>query len=157
MMAVRHIPVLSVISVQEGWGFTNYELDYQQVNSVNATSMFAYSIDQPDMGQISRRSAGNVNIPFMRGEANIRVTYAAGRQEVPGSVKLATLELLAHYWQNRQQRGNGANMTGAESYDATDTDQPTSGAFGGLIGIDVGLPVRVIELLRPYRHMPYIG
>lgn len=150
----RHTPVLDVLNVQEGWGFTNYELTYVQVNSTSATNMFAYSLDQPDMGQISRRTGGNVNIPFMRGISNIRVTYVAGRQEIPAAVKLAGLELVAHWYQGSQQRQAQFQSSG---YDQVDTAQPTSGAMGGLIGINVGVPIRILELLRPYRHLPYIG
>lgn len=151
---LRHIPVLSIELIQEGWGWTDYTLDYVQVNSTNATSMFAYSIDSGTAGSVSRRSAGNVNIPFMAGNDNIRVLYTAGRTTTPGAVTLATLELLAHWWQGSQQRAEQYQATG---YDAMDVAQPTSGAAGGLVGINIGIPYRVLELLRPYRHMPYIG
>jgi hypothetical protein len=151
---LHHPPVLSILSIQEGWGYTNYELDYVQVNATAATSMFAYSLDQSSTGQITRRSGGNVAIPFVCGDANIRVTYLSGRNSVPGGLKLAALELVAHYWRNSQQRLAQAPATG---YDAVDMDQPGSGPQGGLIGLDLGIPEQVIELLRPYRHMPFIG
>lgn len=153
-ISVRHIPVLSVELVQEGWGWTNYTLDYVQVNATTATSMFAYSLDNKSSGTLTRRTAGNVNIPFMTGSDNIRIIYTAGRSAVPGAITLAALELLAHWWQGSQQR---AAQYQSEGYDAVDVAQPTSGAAGGLIGINIGIPYRVLELLRPYRHMPYIG
>jgi hypothetical protein len=147
----RNAPILSVINVQEGWGFTNYDLTYVQVNSPVATSMFAYSIDDLSIGLISRRSGGNVNIPFMMGSANIRVTYVAGRSTVPGAIRLAALELIAHWWQGSQMR---ATQYQSEGYDATDVD--FSRTLGGT-EFNSGIPYRVLELIRPYRHMPFIG
>lgn len=151
---LRHCPVLEVNNVEEGWGWTNYELDYVEVNSTMSTSMFAYSIDNPTVGVITRRSGGNVNIPFMHGSSNIRVNYVAGRQKVPDSLKLAALELLAYWWQGSQQRGAQFQSTG---YNTMDQAEPTSGAMGGLIGINIGIPYKVLELIRPYRHMPFMG
>jgi hypothetical protein len=113
--------------------------------------MFAYSIDDLSIGLISRRSGGNVNIPFMAGAANIRVTYIAGRSNVPGALRLAALELIAHWWQGSQQRATQYQSSG---YDAVDVD--FSRTMGG-VEFNSGIPYRVIELMRPYRHIPYIG
>jgi hypothetical protein len=147
----RNTPILSVINVEEGWGWTNYELQYVQVNSTEATNMFAYSIDDLSIGLISRRSGGNVNIPFMAGSANIRVTYIAGHSNVPGALRLAALELIAHWWQGSQQRATQYQSAG---YDAIDVD--FSRTLGGT-EFNAGVPYRVMELMRPYRHIPYIG
>lgn len=151
---LKHTPILEVMNVEEGWGFTNYELDFVEVNSTAATSMFAYSIDRPSFGQISRRSGGNVNIPFRDGNSNINVTYVAGHASVPAAVKLAALLLLEYWYQGSEQRAAQYESTG---YNAMDIAEPTSGAEGGLIGINIGIPYKVLELLRPYRHMPFIG
>jgi delta 1-pyrroline-5-carboxylate dehydrogenase len=72
--------------------------------------MFAYSIDSPESGGISRRSAGNVVIPFVAGLKNIKINYTAGLAAVPWSVRLAALEIIAHWWQNSQMRAM-ANST----------------------------------------------
>lgn len=154
VISLRNIPIIDVSLVQEGWGFTNYDLDYVEVNSDSSTSMFAYSIDNGTMGSISRRSAGNVNIRFIPGTSNIRVVYTAGRQSVPGTVKLAGLELVRIWYQESQQR---QLQYQPDSADSLDMDQPTSGALGGLIGMNLGVPSGIIEMLKPYRHMPYIG
>jgi hypothetical protein len=69
---LRHKPVLSVELVEEGWWFTNYSLQEVQVNSAS-TGMFAFAIDAPKSGLITRRSGGNVNIPFIRGNGNIHI------------------------------------------------------------------------------------
>lgn len=132
----RNTPILSVINVEEGWGWTNYELQYIQVNSTEATNMFAYSIDDLSIGLISRRSGGNVNIPFMAGSANIRVTYIAGRSNVPGALRLAALELIAHWWQGSQQRATQYQSSG---YDAIDVD--FSRTLGG-VEFNSGIPLQ---------------
>lgn len=150
-ISLRNVPILSVANVEEGWGWTNYELTYVQVNSQRATEIFAYSIDDPTLGIISRRSGGNVNIRFMNGSGNIRVTYTAGRPEVPGALRLAALELVAHWWQGSQMRALQYQSNG---YDALDVD--FSRTLGGT-QFNSGVPYRVLELIRPYRHTPFIG
>jgi len=150
---LRHRPVLSIENVEEGWGWFNYELDYQQVNTVPAGSMFAYSIDSPEAGGISRRSAGNVCIPFVPGTKNIRVEYTAGLDSIPGAVRLAALEIIAHWWQNSQMRAM-ANSTSYSSFDQMNEDFTRA---TGIVSINTGLPYRVLELLKKNRHLPIIG
>jgi hypothetical protein len=133
----RNTPILSVINCEEGWGWTNYSLTYIQVNAIAATNIFAYSIDNAEVGLISRRSGGNVNIPFMPGTANIRVTYVAGRDTVPGAIRLAALELIAHWWQGSQMRATQYQSPG---YDAIDVD--FSRTLGG-VEFNSGIPLPV--------------
>lgn len=152
---LRHRPVLSVENVEEGWGWYNYELDFQEVNTQPAGSMFAYSIDSTDAGTISRRSAGNVMIPFVKGEKNIRVTYTAGRQRVPGSVRLAALELIAHWFQGSQLRSSAVNAAG-QAYDAIEGERYSRGG-SDITGMNYGVPYRILELLKPFRRLPIIG
>lgn len=151
---LRHRPIASVDNVEEGWGWLNYELDYQQVNTVPAGNMFAYSIDSPDSGAISRRSAGNVVIPFVPGVKNIRVLYTAGRLSIPGAVRLASLELIAHWWQNSQLRSVAASA-GFQAYDAGEGERYSRAP--DFYGINYGVPYRVLELLKPFRRLPIIG
>lgn len=150
---LRHRPILSVEGVEEGWGWFNYELDYVQVNTVPAGSMYAYSIDAPEIGGITRRSAGNVLIPFVPGIKNIHVWYTAGRTDIPGSLRLAALEIIAHWYQNGQLRSM-ANSSGYSSYDAMNTDWTRA---TGMTSVNAGLPYRVLELLKRYRRVPIIG
>lgn len=150
---LRHRPLLSVENVEEGWGWWNYELDFQQVNTVPAGSMFAYSIDSPEAGGISRRSAGNISIPFLPGRKNIRVIYTAGRPTIPGSVRLAELELIAHWWQNSQLRAM-ANSQIYTTYDQMNEDWTRA---TGVTSMNQGVPYRIIELLKRHRHLPIIG
>lgn len=150
---LRHIPVLSVENITEGWGYQDYDLDFQEVNVQPSGSTFAYSIDSHVSGRISRRSAGNVVIPFVPGYSNIVVRYTAGRKTVPGAVRLAGLELVGHWYQNSQLR---AQMAAGQyvNYDSVNEDFTRA---SGITMMNQGVPWRVIELLKPYRHMPYIG
>lgn len=150
---LRHRPVLSVENVEEGWGWLNYELDYQQVNTVPAGSVYAYSLDAPEIGGITRRSAGNVQIPFVQGTKNIRVQYTAGRRSIPPSIRLAALEMIAHWYQNSQLRAM-ANSQAYGNYDSLNEDWTRA---TGITSINAGLPFRVIELLKRHRRVPVIG
>lgn len=147
------VPVISVQNVEEGWGFQNYELMQVQVNTIPATSMFAYSIDTPETGEITRRSAGNVAIPFMHGDSNISITWTAGRKSIPGNIRLAALELIAHWWQNSQQRTSGGSQN-EYSYDTTNVDFTRTTGYSA---INQGVPYRILELLKPHRRQPIIG
>ena len=154
---LRNLPLLSVENVEEGWGWINYELDYVEVNSPGAVfSMFAYSIDNYENGVISRRTAGNVNIPFHAGEANIRVQYTAGHANVPGVIFLAELELIAHWWQNSQLRAVALAGTNV-SYDAVAGAIYTRDTEAGDQNINIGVPYRILEMVKSYRHRPIIA
>jgi hypothetical protein len=150
---LRHKPILTIENVEEGWGWWDYELDYQQVNTISAGSMFAYSIDSSESGAISRRSAGNVCIPFVPGQKNIKVNYTAGLLAVPPSVRLAALEIIAHWWQNSQMRA----MANSSSYTSFDQMNEDFTRATGNASINTGLPYRVLELLKKHRHLPIIG
>jgi len=151
---LNHKPVLSVELVEEGWGWANYDLDYVQVNTPGSVSMFAYSIDSSQTGMITRRTAGNINIAFFPGIANIKVLYTAGRDPIPPVIKLASLELIAHWWQNSQQRAN--MVATSSSFDAVNQDFPRSGATI-YTPINQGVPYRILEMLKPFRSEPIIG
>lgn len=153
---LRHNPILEVFQVEEGWGFINYELVEVEVNSPVQTQMFAFSVDEPESGMISRRVGGNVSIPFVPGDANVHITYSAGRSVVPGAVRLACLELIAHWWHGSQQRqgGTGGAASTAYSYDTVNVDFTRS---TGLSPMNQGVPYRIIEMLKPFRRFPIIG
>ena len=152
---LNHKPVLSVENVREGWGFANYDLDFIEVDTLpGVTSMFAYSLDAPNVGMITRRTAGNINIKFMRGVSNIQVLYTAGRDPIPPVIKLAECELIAHWWTNSQMRTSG-QATGS-AFDAVNQDFPRSGATL-FTPINQGVPYRILEMIKVYRSEPIIG
>lgn len=152
-----HRPILSVENVEEGWGWINYELDFVEVNAPGPVfSMFAYSIDNYENGQISRRSAGNVVIPFRPGQGNVKVDYTSGEQTVPPVVFLAELELVAHWWQNSQLRAVALAGTNV-AYDAVAGSVYTRDTETGDQNLNIGVPYRILEMLKSRRHMPFIA
>jgi hypothetical protein len=154
---VRHIPILSVELIEEGWGWTNYDLAYIQVNDIVANgsvadSIFAYSIDDAEEGCITRRYGGNVPAPFVPGSGNIHIVYSAGTDTTEANIVLAELELIAHWYQNAMQRYSGS----ADAYDAVAADYARSGANPQEM-VSFGVPERILELIKPDRRTPIIG
>jgi len=150
---LRELPVLYVENVEEGWGYYNWELDDQQVNMIPALSMWAFSLDNPEEGLITRRSGGNVAVPFVWGKDNVRVDYVVGRTEVPNNAVLAFLELTAYWYRSSQLRpsiqGAGFSPSAGLNVDSTRST--------GIASINMGIPDDIIELLKPDRRRPIIG
>jgi hypothetical protein len=150
---LRQKPVVSVVSIVENWGYFNWLLTEQPSTTVPASNLFAYSLDNPSQGRVTRRTVGNVSIPFMSMGSmfpnNIQATYIAGRMVIPWAVKLACLELCAHWWQNSQQRDYGTGGL-ANTYDALVPD-------GAGTSYNAGVPYRILEILKAHRRTPIIG
>lgn len=150
---LRELPVLYVENVEEGWGYYNFELDDQQVNSIPALSIWSYSLDNPEEGQVTRRAAGNVAYPFVHGKNNIRVDYVVGRTEMPANAVLAFCELVAHWYRSSQLRA--ANQVSAGFVpNALNQDFTRS---TGVTSINLGVPEEIIEPLKSDRRRPIIG
>lgn len=151
---LRNLPILSVKNIEEGWGYINYELDFVEVNSPAPTfSMYAYSIDDYENGRISRRSAGNVQIPFMAGTDNISIQYVAGENTIPAHVFLAELELISHWYQNSQLRAVAMAGTNV-SYDAVSGQAYTRDTESGVQNMNIGVPFRILEMIKWHRRRP---
>lgn len=149
---LRETPVLYVTSIEEGWGYWNWELNDQQVNSIPTLSLWAYSLDKPRDGLVTRRSVGNVNIPFINGRNNIRVSYVSGRHEVPAAAKLAYMELVGFWFRNSQLRAVNQAPT---SFGTINDDFSRT---AGLSSINLGVPTSIIEMLKGAgRRRPVIG
>lgn len=149
---LKQTPVLSVTTIIENWGYYNWNLVLQPPTTVPAANLFAYSLDNPGEGRVTRRTVGNVSIPFMsmgsEFPANIKVVYLAGRNQTPWAVRLATLELCAHWWQNSQQRQYGA--AGVSSNFDSSAGIGTPSTF-------FGVPYRILELIKSHRRTPILG
>lgn len=153
---LREIPVLYIENIQEGWGYYNWDLDDQTVNSIPALSLWAYSLDNPKEGQVTRRAPGNVVYPFVHGINNIRVDYVAGRTEVPGNVVLAFCELTSIWYRQSQLRmgGDAARAIEGLAYNALNQDFTRS---DGVESVNLGVPQMIIEMLKADRRRPIIG
>lgn len=153
---LRNTPLLSVQAVEEGWGYLNYELDYQEANAPGPFSMFAYSVDGHEFGKITRRTAGNVVIPFRAGSDNIHVQYTTGLPVIAGAIFMAELELIAHWWQNSQLRSVALAGTNV-AYDSVAGAVYTRDTEAGTQNINIGVPYRILEQLKAFRHRPIIA
>lgn len=154
---LRHIPILEIVNIQEGWGWLNYELDFVQVNSPPGDfSLYAYSLDSQENGEVTRRSAGNVVIPFHPGDSNIHVQYRAGTRKIPAVVVLAELHLIAHWWKNTQYRATALAGTNV-AYDAVSGQVYTRDTESGDQNINIGVPFSILEMVKTHRHRPIIA
>lgn len=154
---LRHPPVLEIKNIEEGWGWINYELDYQDANTAPSdTTMFGYSIDNAETGDVARRSVASVPIPFIPGEHNIFVQYVSGYAQPPANILLAVKELVAHWWQNSQLRAVALAGTNV-SYDAVQGAVYTRDTETGVQNLNIGVPYRILELIKANRRMPIIA
>ena len=154
---LRHLPVLSIQAVTESWGYMSFSLDFQASGSSGPWSVYAFSLDNPETGQITRRTAANVVIPFVPGAGNITVSYTTGRDPVPASIVLGEHELIAHWWRNSQQR-SGSGGAGAASESAYDSVEGANYRQDpGIQNINIGVPYRILELIKGKRRMPFMA
>lgn len=150
----RELPVLYVINVEEGWGYYDWNLDDQEVNTITALSIWAYSLDNASEGEITRRSAGNVMVPYVWGHNNIRVDYVVGRAEMPANAVLAFCELVAHWYRFTQQRTTNSTGVGFQPSALVNADFTRS---TGITSINMGVPTEILEMLKSDRRRPIIG
>lgn len=150
---VREKPIVSVTTIVENWGYYNWTLTEVDTNDIPQDNLFAYSVDNPDEGLIVRRSVGNIAIPFMgMGDLlpdNITVTYVTGMQGTPWSIRLACLELIAHWWQASQQRTSAASASPANPFNAVPSVSNAPFVFG--------VPNRIWEIIGTNGRTPIIG
>lgn len=74
---------------------------------------------------------------------DVVVTYVAGRTEVPGAVRLATLIIAAHLWQTQLGSAPTQLQDGFNS-------EPT-------VGVGYAIPNRAADLLAPYLTLPGVA
>jgi hypothetical protein len=158
---LRHTPVISVASVQDNAGFITFDLALQNITAVTvgstgseggatASSIWAFSLDDPKTGQLTKRTIANSPLPFSGGVRNVTATYTAGQQTMPPAAVLAAKELLAHLWQNSQLRAM-ANTAGNAEYDSTYGAHFTHEDPNGP-SLWTAVPNRVIQLLESCRE-----
>ena len=131
-------PVLEIVSMTEYWGIAG---PHVLVESTPTLQVDGFQCVYPT-GRLNRVFPGNVQKPFFPGSRNIEVVWVAGYNPIPADIKMATLELIAHWYRNTQLMG--AKIGNAIS--AQNEFEPASTA-GGLWQ---GVPYRVTALLQPY-------
>lgn len=103
-IALRNLPVIAVQSVVEYIGPTAYTLTQSELGAT--TGAYAFSLDNPQAGLLTRRYNGGIVGSFAGGYLNIVVTYTAGRGYLPGDVRMAVLQDLAGLFQPSQEGSN---------------------------------------------------
>jgi hypothetical protein len=141
-IVLNNPPILSVTSVIEMIGATGYTLADAEIDT--ATGAYSYSIDSYERGVIARRWSGGFVGPFTPGVRNVQVTYIAGRTTVPPAVRLATLLLVEHLWE-QTQRGDSSGRPIPGQEPEADLDYGPSKES------------QAMSLLTPYRKAPAIA
>jgi hypothetical protein len=140
-IVLRNVPVVSVQSVTEYIGPTAYVLTQSELGA--ATGAYAFSLDNPQAGVLTRRYNGGIVGAFAGGVRNIVVTYTAGRGYVPADVRMAVLQDIAGLFQPSQE--------GSNPYYA-------NAAAGNAPLNPIGMFPRVTEILSaPTRRTPSIA
>lgn len=103
---LRQPPVVSITSVDEFLGRADYTVTAQPLGQT--VDNYGYSIDNPDIGLLVRRSSAGTAMPFLGGPRMVRVVYVAGRAMVPPNIKLAALTLVQLNYEPLTQGGRPA-------------------------------------------------
>ena len=130
-----YFPVLEITSVTEYWGVSGPHVLNESVptNQVDGWQCVY------ERGQLRRVFPGLVQKPWFPGSRNIEVSWTAGWNPCPADIKVASLEMIAHWWRNTQQQSG--NRPTATEYD------PEVGAAG----LWQGTPLRITALLDSYQ------
>jgi len=140
-LQLPYYPILEVVRVTEWWGSSGpHVLDEQYPeNNIDGFTMDVYT------GRITRVFPGLVVKPFFAGHRNLEVVWKAGYSQTPADLKVATLEMIAHWWRNTQQ--NQANTLGG--LNASNEYDPETVANG----LWQGTPYRILALLDSLIHV----
>lgn len=141
-ISVAWQPLLSIQSIYEYYGLSAFLLTEQPLGTqINA---FGFTVDYIT-GQVTRRTFGGQAALFAFGDKNVKVTYTAGRGDIPYNVRLGALELIRHNWAMTQQAGRPRMRSGMDG--------------GGELAVPIGfaVPDRVVEWLAPHRRPPGIA
>jgi len=131
-------PLLNILGVSEFRGPIEYPLSLVP----NPVFGSIYSVEvNPQLGELTRRTAGGGVIEFMPGRNAVHVVYEAGQSTVPPNVRRGAVETIRWWYETTQAVGRGA-LTRADD----EGGKPM-----------VGLPHSVREMLQPSRRHPSIA
>jgi hypothetical protein len=136
-LTLPYYPIISVSSVVEYWGASGAHTLTEQIPS-NQGAQDVYQL-KPLQGLLIRTFTGLVQRPWFPGSNNVEVTWVAGYNPIPATVRVATLELVAYWWRNTQQ--SSRSFTARSDYDEPE---------GATSALWPAVPNRVTLLLEPY-------
>lgn len=136
-LELPYYPVLELVSVTEYWGVSG---PHVLSESTPTAQVDGYQCEYLT-GRLIRVFPGNVSKPWFPGSRNVEVSWKAGYNPVPARIRMATLELIKHWWSNTQQQS--ALRPGAEpDYDPDEGSGPFS-----------GVPDRIYAWLSPFSQV----
>src|ERR1017187_8974176 len=127
-----YYPVLSVTSVTEWWGVGGPHYLSEQTPQHNIDG---FQCDY-NVGKLTRVFPGLVQKPWFPGSRSIEIQWTAGWNPCPADWKVATLEMIAHWWHMSQQTQRVSIHAGSDG-----AEQVAQGLWSGV-------PLRIAELLE---------
>jgi hypothetical protein len=138
-LQLPYYPVLEITSVTEFWGKSGPHVLNESVPTNQVDGWQCEYLQ----GMLRRVFPGLVEKPWFPGSRNIEISWTAGYNPVPADIKVATLEMISHWWRNTQQQaGRRPGGPGGE-YD------PEVVAMG----LWTGVPLRITTLLESYMQI----
>jgi hypothetical protein len=130
-----YYPVLEVTEVIEMWGISgpHFLQEATYSNQVDGYQLTHHT------GLLTRVFPGLVQKPWFPGSLNIQVSWKAGWNPLPADWKVATLELIAHWFRNVFQQSSNS-LGSAGTGDAYDPELVANGLWAGE-------PMRIVGLL----------
>ncbi len=130
-------PVLEIVTVVETWGMSG---DHVLDEATPDNQVFGFEC-QYSTGRLVRMFHGLVPYPWFPGVRNIYVEYWAGQNPIDPDLKMATLEMIAHWYRNTQQQSaNRLNGAGASAEEVAS-------------GLWQGTPLRILGILDEEIHI----
>jgi hypothetical protein len=132
-------PILEIVNVTEYWGTGGPHV----LNESYPTNQVDGFECQYPTGRLIRIFPGLFGKPWFPGSRNIYVEYWAGQNPVDADLKMATIEMIAHWYEMTQQRtANRLSSTGA----GPSAEEVASGSW-------TGVPQRIVNLLDETVHI----
>lgn len=132
-------PVLGDLNVVEWRGAAPSAQVYEQTPATTGLPRESFQIDRL-RGRLIRTFPGNVQKPWFPGSRNIEVTWTAGFAPIPPTIRIATLEVFAHWYRNTQEAPR--TFRNLQEYDGPDTH-----------GVWPAVPQRAISFLQTYEQV----
>jgi hypothetical protein len=136
-----YTPVLEIKTVIEYWGVSgpHYLSEQTFTNQIDGFQCTYQT------GMMTRVFPGLVQKPWFPGSKNIAIEWVAGWNPLPPDWKVATLEMIVHWWRNVfQQSAN--ELGGAGTGDSYDPEAVANGLWQGT-------PLRIANLLDSSVHV----
>ena len=94
-----YYPVLEILEVNEWWGISG---PHPLAEQTPTHDIDGFNLEYTT-GRLTRVFPGLVQKPWFPGTRNIEIAWIAGWNPMPADWKVATLEMIAHWWRNTQQ------------------------------------------------------